>query len=271
MARQHGLFKMTGSIENITFYKMNGEYFARKKPAFDRKRFAKDPAFELTRRNCAEFANIARVNKALRNVLAPLLSRAKNSSMTGRLTKRFKEVIKSDIYNDYGTRIAADGDLQLLHGFLFSSHDLSHYFYGAFEVHIDRGSGRASAAIGPLVPFYVVKAPSSATHFRLFLGGASLNFRSLEGTMNAEFSDFLPVYCKDTLVPLLPFVQLAPDSADTLLAVAGIQFYKNVNGSYLPLKGEGSTTLQIVAVDSPARKKVVPQASKKPVVTRKTK
>ncbi len=49
MAKQEGLVKLTGTIGNITFYKMNGEYYARAKSTLSGKRVKKDVAFGLTR------------------------------------------------------------------------------------------------------------------------------------------------------------------------------------------------------------------------------
>lgn len=49
MAKQAGLIKLTGTIGNITFFEMNGEYYARAKSSLTAKRVKKDPAFELTR------------------------------------------------------------------------------------------------------------------------------------------------------------------------------------------------------------------------------
>lgn len=49
MAKQAGLIKLTGTIGNITFYKMNGKYYARSKSSLTAKRVKKDPAFERTR------------------------------------------------------------------------------------------------------------------------------------------------------------------------------------------------------------------------------
>ncbi len=49
MAKQIGPFKITGCYDNICFYKMNGQYYARAKSSLDGKRVKKDPAFRETR------------------------------------------------------------------------------------------------------------------------------------------------------------------------------------------------------------------------------
>ncbi len=49
MAKQIGPFKITGCYDNICFYKMDGQYYARTKSSLDGKRVKKDPAFRKTR------------------------------------------------------------------------------------------------------------------------------------------------------------------------------------------------------------------------------
>lgn len=56
MAKQTGDFRVTGTIEGITFYKMEGAYYARTKSSLTGTRFWKDRAFEGSRRSCSRFA-----------------------------------------------------------------------------------------------------------------------------------------------------------------------------------------------------------------------
>lgn len=51
MAKQVGIVKITGTIDDITFYEMGGEYYARMKSSLTGKRFWKDKAFEGSRRS----------------------------------------------------------------------------------------------------------------------------------------------------------------------------------------------------------------------------
>jgi hypothetical protein len=50
MAKQAGPFFITGTIESICFYRMDGSYYARAKSSLDGKRVKKDPAFRETMR-----------------------------------------------------------------------------------------------------------------------------------------------------------------------------------------------------------------------------
>jgi len=50
MAKQAGPFFITGTIDSICFYRMDGSYYARAKSSLDGKRVKKDPAFRETMR-----------------------------------------------------------------------------------------------------------------------------------------------------------------------------------------------------------------------------
>lgn len=49
MAKQTGVIKITGTIDDVTFYEMNGEYYARKKSSLTREKVKHHHAFALTR------------------------------------------------------------------------------------------------------------------------------------------------------------------------------------------------------------------------------
>lgn len=55
MARQVGLLKLAGTLEDISFYKAVYGYLARAKGGVDRKTILTDPRFQRTRENAFEF------------------------------------------------------------------------------------------------------------------------------------------------------------------------------------------------------------------------
>ena len=46
MAKQCGPIKLTGTIDNLCFYELEGEYYVRMKSSLDGKRVKQDPAFK---------------------------------------------------------------------------------------------------------------------------------------------------------------------------------------------------------------------------------
>jgi hypothetical protein len=61
MAKQAGPIYPTGTIDDITFYKMEGEYLARKKSSLDRKQFRTDPRFARSRKSAAAFGEASKL------------------------------------------------------------------------------------------------------------------------------------------------------------------------------------------------------------------
>jgi hypothetical protein len=55
MAKQIGFLKITGTLGDITFYELDGEFYARKKSSLDGKRVKKDPRFRRTMYEAGEF------------------------------------------------------------------------------------------------------------------------------------------------------------------------------------------------------------------------
>lgn len=60
MAKQAGLIKITGTIDNITFYEMNGNFYCRMKSSLTKRRFMTDPAFANSRRNARWFGEASK-------------------------------------------------------------------------------------------------------------------------------------------------------------------------------------------------------------------
>src|SRR5215831_7543041 len=55
MARQIGDIKITGTVDDICFYQMEGDYYTREKSSLDSDRFHTDPVFEGSRRSSKRF------------------------------------------------------------------------------------------------------------------------------------------------------------------------------------------------------------------------
>lgn len=65
MARQSGNLCITGTINNLCFYKMDGQFYVRIKSSLTGKRVKKDPAFRATMRYAGFLAEAARIASAI--------------------------------------------------------------------------------------------------------------------------------------------------------------------------------------------------------------
>ena len=65
MARQAGIYRFTGTLDNLCFYKMDGRYYVRRKSSLSSKKFWKDKAFEGSRKSCKRFGEGNRLASAV--------------------------------------------------------------------------------------------------------------------------------------------------------------------------------------------------------------
>jgi hypothetical protein len=83
MAKQSGTVFFEGTIDDLTFYKMNGKYYVRKKSRLTGKRVKKDPQFENSRRNAKWFGQAAQLaSKVYRQLPADHKFHGKFGDMT---------------------------------------------------------------------------------------------------------------------------------------------------------------------------------------------
>jgi hypothetical protein len=92
MARLIGAIKFTGSVDNLCFYKMYGDYFVRTKSSLTGKRFWKDTAFEGSRRSCGLLAKASALTSPYyRNYPKEKRRKGLFNEMTGKVKLWLKE------------------------------------------------------------------------------------------------------------------------------------------------------------------------------------
>ena len=84
MARQGGLLKVVGKLDDLSFYKSSDGYLVRTKGGVSGSRIANDPAFARTRENGSEFGMSASAGKLLRTALRNLMMNASDKLVTSR-------------------------------------------------------------------------------------------------------------------------------------------------------------------------------------------
>ena len=71
MARQQGILKFKGNIGSFSMYKTQDGFQGREKSGIEPGRVLNDPAFQRTRENLAEFAQVAQSAKPKRQISQP--------------------------------------------------------------------------------------------------------------------------------------------------------------------------------------------------------
>ncbi|HWJ28477.1 MAG TPA: hypothetical protein VNS32_18165 [Flavisolibacter sp.] len=248
MAKQIGVIKIQGTIEDLTFKKTQDGYMVSKKSAVNKSRISTGASFLRTRENMAEFAEATRAGKVLRRSMSALLRSAKDSRLTSRLMKAMHDVIKSDSTSARGSRSVSNGNVELLKGFDFNANaHFSATVTAPFSNVIDRSSGVIKTNIPAFVPTDMIKAPQGATHYKIVSGGAVLNFATETSTVDIQESAVLP--WDNKLTADLNLVNTLPvDVSEPIFQLLGIQFFQQINGEYYSLSNGTFNALNLAGV-----------------------
>jgi len=253
MARQKGIIKVKGTLDDVTFYKSGQDGFLmRMKGGVPAARILSDPAFQRTRENMAEFGRAGKAGKMLRGALRGVLINSKDSRMTSRLTQAMMKVIQADATSDRGLRNVIDGEAELLTGFEFNNNGkLSTTLFAPFTPAIDRVSGELTVDFAPFVPVNMIGAPGGATHFKIVSAGAEVDFEAETYVVQNAASAILPIDATLTAA-IAQTNQVTAASTKPLFLVVGIEFYQQVNAQMYPLKNGAFNPLSVVMVSGTA-------------------
>lgn len=248
MARQTGLIKLKGTLDNVNFYKTKDGDLARMKTSVDAKRIANDPAFERTRENGAEFASSASSGKLLRDSIRPMMLNASDSRVVSRLTKVMSQIKNLDPTSARGARNVGVGIADplakaKLKGFNFNIEAiLGSILFNPFAVNVATGE----ITIDGLVPINELATPQGATHITLRGAWAKIDFATNETDVQQTNAVNLPIDATSTNVVLTPGA--VPAGAGTDLYLLMVEFFQEVNGVQYTLKNGAYNALSIVEI-----------------------
>ena len=249
MAKQKGILKLEGTLDDITFYKSQDGFLAKTKGGVSATRIATDPSFQRTRENGAEFSTAAKAGKLLRNSVRALIQIASDRVMVGRLTQEMVLVLHKDIRNPRGKRNAVDGDTTLLQGFNFNINGkLGATLYAPFTSSIDRPGGTMKINIPAFVPQNMIASPDGTTHFKIVSAGVEIDFANEKFVSDIKETALLPYDNNPTAVIDLANAVTA-NSVFPLFLAMGVEFYQQVSGQQYPLKSGAYNPLALVKVN----------------------
>jgi hypothetical protein len=249
MAKQIGIIKTQGTLDDLTFSKTKDGYLVRKRTSLDGSRISSDPNFQRTRENNSEFGKAAKAGKLLRNAIRNQLQNAKDFRVVSRLTKEMMKVIKADSTSSRGLRNVIDGETEMLQGFDFNINaKLSTTLYAPFTAGINRATGALTVDIPSFIPANSIAAPVGTTHFKIVSAAADVDFENETFATDNKSTAILPWDASATAALNLANAVTAA-STHPLFLLLGIQFFQEVNGTFYPLKSGVFNALNLVKVD----------------------
>ena len=233
MARQNGLIKIKGTLDNVSFYKTKDGDLARMKTSVDGKRIANDPAFVRTRENGAEFGSSAKAGKLTRDNLRPISMNATDGRVVARMTKIMTDIKNLDTTSVRGQRnvgvaMATAQAKALLKGFEFNNAAmLSSMLFKPWAVNTSTGV----ISITGLVPTLDIIFPEGATH--VSFSGAYANINYATGVADVKLTNVqnLPISGTSSVITLTPTA--VPTGTGAKLFLLKIEFFQLVNAVQL--------------------------------------
>ena len=248
MARQTGVLQLEGNLGDLCFYKTKHGFFVRSKGSISKARIKSDPAFQRVRENNSIFARAAHAVKVFRAAFRPLLNRSGDSGLTGRLIRTMMHVLQADEVNPRNKPTVKDGQPSLLEGFEFNlAAPLSKKLNAPFTPSIQRARGSMVVRIPSFSPAHMISAPAGATHFRLFSGGAAIDFESSTYKLETAETKSLPI-SEETTPPFRLTQKVSPGTKEPLFLLLGIQFVNIVNGKQMPVADGRYDAMAVVKV-----------------------
>jgi hypothetical protein len=266
MPKQKSIVKIKGTMDDMTFYQSKGKHYVRKKGGVDRERILTDPQFARVRENMSEFAAAAKVATNLRKSLNSLIKQLGGSTVQARLMRIFRKMINS------GAGASGQRDVQLMpNKLLFTDFQFNEdkNFDSIFSAFFDPPTiDENRSVVTWTLPVFDLEnelsKPDGTTHYRFVLATVVLSDHALNegsGTYTpvtdasflkraVAYSDYLsatePLEAPLPLTTDLGLAEALPDTAVSI-TVAGVLFYKEVNGTYLSLKSEQALQVLLAA------------------------
>lgn len=250
MAKQHSIFKVNGTLDDVTFYKGRTGYFLRRKGGISADRIASDPGFQRTRENGSEFGRAGNSLKLLRRAFKPLITNLADSASSNRLMTLLMRVIKTDAVSDRGSRTVANGDMALMLDFQFNKQrSLSDTFRQVTATQIIRETGVVTISIPACTAVNDVFAPPEASFFKFVAAAAVLDFNT--GSFEVFHTESAEFAIQAILQPAFSLSGTLTGMANLpVVAVLGIEFYQQVNARKYLLQNFNHHALNITGVST---------------------
>jgi hypothetical protein len=246
MAKQDSIIKLEGKLGNKSYYytKKYG-YLVRKITSVNAERIRKDPAFARVRKNNTDFGRCALGVKLLRAAFLPMFADIADSYMTSRLTKTLMGVIQSDSTSAPGMRRLERGDLKQLRGFEFNNAtSLTRILIASHATSVNLRESICTVTITPAAGLFV-KRRKGATHFRILMGIAKIDFKTGAHTVDYIQSTEMSVY-KDSNEPLAFTSPISRAGNGHLFVTLGVEYLQYVNGQFCVLQAKKYAALTLI-------------------------
>lgn len=251
MAKQDGIIKLRGTVDDLTFARTkDGSQVRKKRLPVSALELQNSPKYARLRENMNEFQKAAVAGKLLRTAATEISANTTDKRIATRMTKAMMFVLNADTVNKRGQRSVVDGDVTLLKDFNFNPpSDLIQVLKAPVVAAIDRASGKLTANIPSFVPEDGILAAQGATHFMFYSLGLEVNFGTGAFIRKMFTSQGIPIGTDATPIVSIQH-DMTANSTNPLFLMLGVRFFQEVNAVFYPLRNSASNALAIIEVSA---------------------
>lgn len=248
MAKTSGIIKIEGTVEDLTFYKKDGNNYVRRKGGIAKGRIASDPNFVRTRENNAEFGHSGNSGKVLRLALGSLIFKAKDGKLASRMLQLMARVKNLDTVSSRGDRKVSLGfgtpeGKQLLKGFDFN---LNAPLNGVLFAPIVLNTTTGKTTLNSFIPAEQLQFPQGATHVSLQSAVLAIDFETEDSELAYSNVENRAITMGSSTITLTP--SSVPTGTGLKVFLLMVAFYQEVNGVQYSLKNEQYNALNVIEV-----------------------
>ena len=168
MPKQKGIFKVTGTINGICYYKLNGEFISRKAVGPSKERITNDPAFAQIKSNNQEFGMASILSKAIRQGLPDFALQLKDTYMASRMSGVCRKIIQKGSGPQGEREANLHNCPEALIGFELNKHQpFSEAYLATPKTSANPERSSITISIVKSGPKQLAKPPKKAIHFQL--------------------------------------------------------------------------------------------------------
>lgn len=230
MARQKGLFKVTGTLGDVNFYVINGVGYARKAGGgFNGEAIRRQPNMQRVRENASEFGQCSSIKKTFRLALMPFLKGYKHAKLHARMMTLFTSIKALDVVSERGSRNVREGLNTTKGQRLLRTFEVTPW-HTMLQAVLEHATFNWSLMQFKVSGFDVGRYPSpkTATHVGFTIGILDFNFDLLDASMMVSSTYFMDITDASTFFEITMDTIVVPDFVG--IAVLGLRFYEVIDG-----------------------------------------
>lgn len=247
MTKQQSIITLRGSIDNLNFYKKNGEFRVRRKPSIDKQRILTDPQFARTRENMAQLGLVSGDLKLFSNAISNFKSKTGARFRANQLSALFFRVTRYDDVSERGDKKVAVGikneeAINLFRGLALANHSMSQNLSLVYT--IDRATCKVTSE--EFIPSKQMVYPVSATHFEIQLAVVAIDFANK--THKISHADPIAAQIDDTPLTLSfqPDTMPDPGGDPSYFVMMSLSYFQQDNGRLYQLRAANCLSLDII-------------------------